>query len=161
MQFHHVCLIVSDLDRAIGMWTTLFDFEVQVNCVAPEAAVAETPDGGGMDTLMEDIIGQSDPLVKMALLTSPGGARLELLQPLRPAVQRLPDAYHGYDYTGMRELGFRVQDIDAWFEKVKAAGYRLQTSYVWPFGETARSFQFYDDDNHLIQLWEDDGRDGW
>ncbi|MCY4514086.1 MAG: hypothetical protein OXC69_02950 [Candidatus Tectomicrobia bacterium] len=57
----------------------------------------------------------------------------------------------------MRELCFRVEGIDGWFDKVKAAGYRTTTDAVWDFGENAKSFLFYDDDDIRIQLWEDPG----
>ena len=40
MRFHHVCLIVSDLDRSIAMWTSLFDFTVDVNSTAPDDVIA-------------------------------------------------------------------------------------------------------------------------
>jgi len=160
MRFHHVCLIVSDLDRALEMWTKLFDFKIDSQSVAPDYAIAAAPDSD-FPKLMQDITGRSDIRMKVTLLSSPGGARIELLHTLNPQVQKLPEEYHSYSQTGIREIGFRVDGIDAWFEKVKAAGYRLQTPYVWDFGDGARSFQFYDQDNHLIQLWEDDGRSGW
>ena len=160
MRFHHVCLIVSDLDRALELWTKLFDFEIDVQVTAPDDALAASPDAS-FSQLIEDIKGIPDTRTKVALLSSPGGARLELLQSLNPPTERLPEKYHSYFQTGMRELGFRVDGIDAWFEKVRDAGYRLQTPYVWSFGETGRSFAFHDDDGHIIQLWEDDGRAGW
>jgi hypothetical protein len=43
--------------------------------------------------------------------------------------------------------------VDAWFEKIKAAGYEPQTDYVWTIG-SLRSFLFYDPDGNLIQLIE-------
>jgi catechol 2,3-dioxygenase-like lactoylglutathione lyase family enzyme len=159
MRFHHVCLIVSDLERSIDMWTRLFDFKVDVNVTAPDDALAASPDSS-FPRLMEDIWGQAGTRTKVALLSSPGGARLELQESLNPPIRELPAEYHSYYYTGMRELAFRVDDIDAWFEKIKAAGYHMQTPYVWSFGENARSFAFHDDDNHIIQLWEGGG-EGW
>jgi catechol 2,3-dioxygenase-like lactoylglutathione lyase family enzyme len=160
VRFHHVCLIVSDLQRSIDMWTGLFDFKVEVNVTAPDDVLAAAPDSS-FPKLMEDIWGMAGTRTKVGLLSSPGGALLELQEPLNPPVRQLPEEYHSYYYTGMRELAFRVDDIDAWFEKVQKAGYRTQTPYVWSFGETARSFAFYDDDNHVIQLWQGSGEGGW
>lgn len=153
MRFHHMCIIVSDLDRAVAMWTSLFDFKVDARFTAPDDAMAAAPDST-FPKLMEDIWGMKGTRTRLALLSSPGGAMLELQEALNPPVRQLPEEYHSYYYTGMREVAFLVDNIDGWFEKVKAAGYRLQTPYVWSANETARTFQFYDDDHHLIQLWE-------
>jgi catechol 2,3-dioxygenase-like lactoylglutathione lyase family enzyme len=160
MRFHHVCLIVSDLQRSIDMWTKLFDFTVDVDVTAPDDVLAAAPDSS-FPKLMEDIWGRPGTRTKVALLSSPGGALLELQESLNPPIKRLPDEYHSYHYTGMRELAFRVDGIDTWFEKVRQAGYRTQTPYVWSFGENARSFAFHDDDNHIIQLWEGGSGGGW
>ena len=50
---------------------------------------------------------------------------------------------------------------DAWFDKVRAAGYRTQTDYVWDCASIGRSFLFYDQDGNLIQLWESPGEPSW
>lgn len=160
MRFHHVCLIVSDLQRSIDMWTTLFDFKVDIDVTAPDDELAATPDSS-FPKLMEDIWKIPHPRTRVALLSSPGGALIELQESLDPPIRKLPEEYHSYFYTGMREVAFRVDDIDSWFEKVKVAGYRLQTPYIWSFGDSARSFQFHDDDNHLIQLWEGPETGNW
>ena len=160
MRFHHVCLIVSDLERSIDMWTSLFDFKVDVNSTAPDDVIAAAPDSS-FPKLMEDIWGMPGTRTKVALLSSPGGALLELQEALNPPIRKLPEEYHSYYYTGMREVCFYVDDIDSWYEKIEQAGYRMQTPYVWSFGGKARSFAFHDDDNHVIQLWENPGKTGW
>jgi catechol 2,3-dioxygenase-like lactoylglutathione lyase family enzyme len=160
MRFHHVCLIVSDLDRSIAMFTKLFDFKVDVDVTAPDDALAATPDSS-FPQLMKDIWKIPAPRTRVALLSSPGGALIELQESLDPKIKQLPEEYHSYHYTGMRELAFRVDDIDGWFDKVKQAGFEPQTPYVWSFGDSARSFAFFDDDHHIIQLWESPAQQGW
>ncbi len=160
MRLHHVCLIVSDLQKAISMWTSLFDFKLDEQFTAPDDAMAAAPDSTFVK-LLEDIWGIKGARTKVALLSSPGGALLELQEPINPAVRPLPQDYRTYNATGIREVCFHVQNIDGWFEKVKAQGYRLQTDYVWQARETSRTFMFYDDDGHLIQLWESPDAQVW
>ena len=152
MRFHDVCFIVSDLEKAIEMWTSLFDFEVDAQFISPDDGIKAGITG--LSELMEDIWGIKGARTKLALLSSPGGAKLELQEPISPAVNRLPDAQRTYNTTGLREVCLHVEGIDNYFERVKAAGYRVQTNYVWPVSPTARTFIFYDHDGNLIQLWD-------
>lgn len=151
MRFHHMCLLVSNLDKAIQMWTEVFDFKLDGRFVAPDE------DAGGSDTrlseLMEDIWGIKNPKTTVALLSSPGGALLELQEAISPPMQQTPRDAYTYFKTGMREMAFYVDDIDHWWNRVREAGYETQTDYVWNVG-AARTFLFYDDDHHLIQFWE-------
>jgi catechol 2,3-dioxygenase-like lactoylglutathione lyase family enzyme len=155
MRFHHICILVSNLDRAIKMWTEVFDFELQGKFVGPDE------DKGGSDTklseLMEDIWGMKGPKTTVALLTSPGGAMLELQESINPPMQQTPAENFKYFKTNVMEVGFWVDDVDYWWDRVRAAGYKTQTDYVWSMGE-ARTFLFYDDDHHLIQLWQGTGQ---
>ena len=79
---------------------------------------------------------------------------IELLQPQTPHVQQTPPDRLLYGHSGIRELGLVLDDIDGFFEKVRAAGYRTQTDYVWPCANMGRSFIFYDKDGNMIQIWE-------
>jgi predicted enzyme related to lactoylglutathione lyase len=54
-----------------------------------------------------------------------------------------------------------VEDIDGWYAKIRAAGYRMQTEYVWTCASLGRSFLFYDQDGNMIQLWEASQAVGW
>ena len=78
---------------------------------------------------------------------------IELQQPLTPLVKKTPQDILEYGYTGVTEVALTVTDIDAWFEKIKSAGYKLQTDYVWE-APIARTFLFYDHDGNIIQLIE-------
>ena len=154
MRFHHVCLCVSDLEKSLKMWTELFDFTVQIRFCSPGDAGPTGFDESKLDE-MEAMLGRRDAVIDCALLTSPDGAMLEVQEARNPVVRKTPEEYNSYFVTGMRELALRVDDIDGWFEKVQAAGFRPTTDAVWDFGENARSFLFYDDDDVRIQLWED------
>ncbi|MFD2580226.1 VOC family protein [Novosphingobium colocasiae] len=75
--------------------------------------------------------------------------------------KRRPRKNLRYGHTGIHELGLLVEGIDGWFEKIKAAGYRMQTDYVWQCAEIGRSFIFYDQDGNMIQIWENMGQPEW
>ena len=111
--------------------------------------------------LLEDIFGVKGARSRTVLLTSPDGAMIELQQPEVPKIQKTPPENLRYGHTGIHELGLLVKDIDAWFDKVRAAGYRTQTDYVWDCASIGRSFLFYDQDGNLIQLWESPGEPSW
>ena len=96
-----------------------------------------------------------------ALLTSPDGAMIELQCPKAPRIEKTPPENLRYGHTGFHELGFQVDDVDGWFEKVRAAGYRTQTDYVWPWAVTGKSFLFYDQDGNLIQFCQQKGMPSW
>ena len=154
MRFHHVCLCVSDLEKSLKMWTDLFDFTVQIRFCSPGDAGPTGFDESKLDE-MEAMLGRRDAVIDCALLTlarwrnarGAGGAQSRRSQdPGR--IQLLFRDRHA-------RTCLRVDDIDGWFEKVQAAGFRPTTDAVWDFGENARSFLFYDDDDVRIQLWED------
>jgi catechol 2,3-dioxygenase-like lactoylglutathione lyase family enzyme len=81
--------------------------------------------------------------------------------PRRPARSRPPPKNLRYGHTGFHELGLLVDDIDAFFEKVRAAGYETQTEYVWQCADIGRSFLFYDKDGNMIQIWQNAGEARW
>jgi catechol 2,3-dioxygenase-like lactoylglutathione lyase family enzyme len=153
MRHHHVCLVVTDLDAAIQLWRDVMGFELR--------ATAETPDGEEPGptvfvhrALLDDIFKVKNAHTKVALLTSPDGARVELLQPLNPAVRPRHEGSESYGYAGIQEVAFEVDDIDALFNRVKQAGYAMQTDYAWPCADIGRSFLFHDGDRSLIQIWQ-------
>jgi hypothetical protein len=102
----------------------------------------------------------------MAILSSENdGTFIELQQPRNPNVQLTPPENLRYSHTGIHELGLVVENIDEMFEKVRAAGLRTQTDYIWSTahrpvtpGEVpppdGRSFIFSDYEGNLIQLWQ-------
>lgn len=155
MRFHHMCLIVSDLDRAVAMWTGLMEFRLDKRFVAPHA---NDPDSA---RLMAAILAEDGMKTEIALLSSAGGALIELQQPRDGPIHRRKRHELSYRHTGIRELALAVDDIDRWWHRVRDAGYETQTDYVWTAGTLGRSFLFFDDDSNLIQLWQNSSETAW
>lgn len=151
MKFHHVALFVSDVDRAIRLWRDVLGFDVVVDRMIPdsetEGARARMP-----QDVLDDIFGATGATSRMALLTSRDGAMIELQQPITPQVEPTPPENLRYHHTGIHEVAFLVEDIDEWFDRVRAAGYQTNTDYVWTWAVNGKSFLFYDDDGNMIQF---------
>jgi catechol 2,3-dioxygenase-like lactoylglutathione lyase family enzyme len=153
MKYHHMALYVSDVDQAYKLYRDLLGFsEVLVDRIVPE------PDGAGLGgTVLDKIFHMDGCKVRSVMMKSSEGAFLELLQPLTPAVRKLPAEECRFPYTGIKELGLAVDNIDEWFDKIRAAGYETQTDFVWE--SSFRSFQFFDADGNQVQLCENKRND--
>lgn len=151
MDYHHTCLVVSDTEASLALYRDVMDFRIVVDTTIPEG------DSGGYfdQRTLDDIFDVDGANSRLVLLASRTGALLELEEPRVPAVQKTPREQLRYGYTGISEIAFRITGIDAWFEKIRAAGYETQTDYVWSVAGRARSFLFFDPDGHMIQLVEE------
>jgi len=130
MRFHHMAVFVTDLQEAIHLWRDVMGFDLVVETEIPDGP-APGPKTYMYPKLLDDIFKVKDARSKMALLASKEGALIELQQYGVPKIQKTPPENLRYGHTGFHELGLLVDDIDAFFEKVRAAGYRTQTEYVW------------------------------
>ncbi|MGR8920524.1 MAG: VOC family protein [Gammaproteobacteria bacterium] len=153
MQFHHMAVFVSDIDAALRLWRDVLGFELLLDREIPDGD-APGPDVYLHPALLDDIFGVSGARSRMAILKSREGALIELQQCRNPAIRRTPAEQLRYGHTGFHELGLACDDIDAWYARVREAGYETQTDYVWQCADIGRSFLFYDDDGNMIQLWE-------
>lgn len=160
MRFHHMGVFVSDIDEALKLWVDLLGFELTHRATIPDSDV-KGPKTRMPPGVLDDIFGVKGARSQMALLTSPDGAMIELQQSEVPKIRKTPPENLRYGHTGFHELGFQVEDIEGWFEKVKAAGYEPQTSYIWPWAGTGKSFLFYDSDGNMIQFCEQKGPPSW
>ncbi|WP_404477089.1 VOC family protein [Novosphingobium sp. BL-52-GroH] len=160
MKFHHMALMVSNLEEAIRLWRDVMGFELAVDTVIPDGP-EPGPDTFMYPALLDDIFKVKGARSRMALLSSADGAFIELQECQNPAIEKTPQENLRYGHTGIHELGLLVADIDGWFEKVRAAGYRTQTDYVWQCASMGRSFLFYDQDGNMIQMWENLGQPEW
>ena len=160
MQFHHMAIFVSDLDKALHLWRDVLGFEVIVHTIIPDGT-EPGPTTIMYPKLLDDIFKLQGARSRMALMMSREGALIELQQCEVPAIQKTPEENLRYGHTGFHELGLLVEDIDGWFQKIRAEGYRTQTDYVWRCGDLGRSFLFYDQDGNMIQLWEREGDPTW
>jgi len=145
--FHHICVMVSDLDRSLPFYQDLLGFKnVQFDTTQP---------GDWFDaSTLDDILGTKNAATRIVLVSDDSGATLELQQAANPITTRTPDEYLRYGATGITELGLAVSDIDDLFQRVKAAGHETQTDYIWSPLPGIRSFLFYDPDGALIQAVE-------
>ncbi len=152
-----MAIFVADIEAAIGLWRDVLGFTLIKDDIVPDGRepgprVYLTP------ALLDDIFKVKDARSRMAILVSDEGAIIELQQCERPPIERTPPERLRYAHTGIHELGLVVDDIDAWFARVRDAGYATQTEYVWPVGDFGRSFIFYDAEGNMIQLWEHTAR---
>jgi len=160
MRFHHMALMVSDLQKAIHLWRDVLGFELAVETVIPDGK-EPGPNTFMYPQLLDDIFKIKGAKSKMALLSSAEGAMIELQECENPAIQKTPKENLRYAHTGIHELGLLVDDIDHWFKTVRDAGYETQTDYVWQCASLGKSFLFYDDDGNMIQMWEQLGDPSW
>ncbi|AXL70900.1 VOC family protein [Pseudomonas aeruginosa] len=151
MDFHHMCLVVSDMELALRLYRDTLGFSVYIDTRIPDEEGAFFAPG-----TLDDIFHVRGARSRMVMLASATGAKLELQQPENPQVQRTPREYLGYGHTGITELALRVSDIDQWFQTIRTAGYQTQTEYVWAVGGgRLKSFLFHDHDGNLVQLVEE------
>lgn len=147
MRFHHVCLIVRDIDESLKLYRDILGFVVVVDTIIPDNKYFA-------QGVLDDIIKVKGAKSRMVLARSSEGALLEFQQPIVPEVQQTPDRYLRYGYTGISKLAFNVSSIGTWFEKITAAEFEFQANYVWEAAGVVKSFLFYDADGHMIQMCE-------
>ena len=160
MRFHHMAIMVTDLQQAIHLWRDVLGFELSVETVIPDGP-EPGPDTFMYPALLDDIFKVKGARSKMALLSSSEGAMIELQECEVPQIKRTPPEHLRYGHTGIHELGLLVDGIDGWFNKIRDAGYETQTDYVWECANLGRSFLFYDQDGNMIQIWEQSGEPAW
>ena len=154
MYWHSIMITYVDLDRALELWRDVMGFTV----VSDGVTSGEYFD----PAVWADIFDKDEPpSVRVACLQHDTGAMLELHQPVDPPLVEEPAENFSYWHSGTMELTLRVRDIDGWLQKIKAAGYQTLTDYVWDCGTIGRSFEFYDTEGHIIQLWECEKSPRW
>jgi catechol 2,3-dioxygenase-like lactoylglutathione lyase family enzyme len=153
MRFHHMCLVTRELDRQVEFWRGLMGFELMARMAIPDGE-DYGPAVFAPRFLMRDTLGHADARAEVALMVSKDGAMIELLAPEIPPVEATPPERLLYRHTGIHELALAVDDIDAFFDKVKKAGCRVQTDYIWSCGTLGRSFIFYGPEGNMIQMWQ-------
>lgn len=125
---HHVGLTVADMDRARAWYADALGFALQL--------AFELPGGA-----------------RGAMLRSPHGARMELFEVAEPSPGRSWQEPHTAMLTrGLGHVAFEVDDLDAVFAAVLAAG----GAEVWaprPSPEPGRRMAFVHDlDGNLLEL---------
>lgn len=146
LRFHHQMVCVKDMEEAIHLFQDVLGFELVARMVVPD-------DRFMPEELVKENFGQTHKW-EIALFDSNAGALIELTHAIDPPVQLADPEWVNYFYTGITELGFMVDGLDAWYKKIVDAGYKTQ-SEPWPGGISGRTFVFFDKEGNIIQLWED------
>jgi catechol 2,3-dioxygenase-like lactoylglutathione lyase family enzyme len=153
MRFHHMCIVTTDIDEAIHLWRDVMGFELKMKVEIPDGE-DYAPTVMAPRKLVEDLYKVPGASATVAIVVSKEGAMMELLQPRIPTTRATPPEMQRYADSGIHELGVVLDDIDGFFNKVRAAGYETQTEYIWPCANIGRSFIFYDKEGNQIQIWE-------
>lgn len=150
MKLHHVCLVVKNIDDSLMLYRDLLGFRPYLDMEIPN------PEAGFFDQqTLDDIFKIKGAKSRMVMAKSKEGTMLEMQQPMVPDVQLVPKEQLRYGFVGFHELAFTVDDIDNWYEKIKVAGYEMQTKYIWSVGGVVKSFLFYDVDGNMVQMIEE------
>ncbi len=113
MAVDHVGFSVSSLDQAIDFWTGVMGFEL----------VRRSEMGGNF---LREATGVDDPRCRMALVVSPNGFPIELLEySTGPDLGRVPDTAGA---IGATHLAVTVVDIHAVIARIAAAGWSKKGS---------------------------------
>jgi glyoxylase I family protein len=117
----HTALSVPDMDRALEFYCGVLGFEVEMNAGWPSGAKP-----------LDDLVGLRDSASKVAMIAR-GDTRIELFQYQNP-VGSPQDPERPVCDHGIVHLCLRVSDIQAEYERLRAAGVRFNSAPV-PLGK--------------------------
>jgi lactoylglutathione lyase len=140
---HHAGVTVSNLDRALAFYRDVLGLDVFVQAERRNETIGA-------------IVGYPGAGVKLAFVGVPGdSARIELLEYLEPR----GDAVDGETFrpaTG--HVCFRVDDIDALYQRVIDAGFTPRSTAPVTIDEGpnagARAFYVRDPDGYTVELFQ-------
>jgi catechol 2,3-dioxygenase-like lactoylglutathione lyase family enzyme len=144
----HINIVVTDLGRSIAFYQDLLGFR-------------ETMRARLEGEWIESITGVKGVVADCVYLELPSGPRLELLQFLSPAIGE-PLAPNSLPNTlGLRHMAFRVDDIDAEYQRLEGLGVRfvgppqaVPTGLVKHSTGRKRLCYFHDPDGVLLEIAE-------
>ena len=144
----HVNLVVRDLERSVAFYRDVLGFDI-------------TNRKALSGDWIEAIVGLSGVTATVVFVMPPGGGvRIELLQYHAPVGAEFAD--HGVaNSIGIRHLAFKVPDIDATYDRLRAAGVRFVGPPVTvPQGivktPDKRLCYFHDPDGVLLEITQYD-----
>lgn len=143
LRFHHQMVSVKDMDEAVHLFQDVLGFELVGRLVVPDEDVLDNTDHFESDQLQWEIV----------TMDSNNGAIIELAHAIRPGIQETPHEYLDYFYTGITELGFEVDNLEEWYDKIVALGYKTQP--IFQAGTNNTCFCFWTNEGVIIQLNED------
>ncbi len=135
----HIGLCVADLDRSLRFYVEGMGFEEIGRMTTDE------PDSGNI----LEVPGAAVELVYLAR----DGVRIELIGFTAPGVEE-PTGRRPVNRVGLTHLAFRVDDLDAWCERIRAAGGTVLDHTASRFATGNRGIMAVDPDSTRIELIE-------
>jgi catechol 2,3-dioxygenase-like lactoylglutathione lyase family enzyme len=106
----HTGITVSNLERSVQFWQNVLGFEL-----------SHTAHQTG--ELAQEITGVEDAEIKLAVLKTPGGHKIELLEYLAPPARTKHANLRPCD-VGSVHVALTVNDLDAVLQRVAASGWK-------------------------------------
>lgn len=135
----HIGLCVADLERSLHFYVDGMGFEEIGRMTTDE------PDSGKI----LEVPGAAVELVYLAR----DGFRIELIDFARPGVDT-PAQRRPVNQVGLTHLAFRVDDLDAWGERIRRAGGTVLDHTASRFATGNRGIMAVDPDGTRIELIE-------
>jgi glyoxylase I family protein len=137
---HHVAVSTHDLDRLVAFYTELFGFEVVMSTSWRDRPV------------IDSIVGLEGSAARQAMLKS-GNAYIEVFEYESHDGPGGPDERTAAD-KGYTHFCIDVQDIDAEYERLSAAGMRFHCPPPQLAGGSVRATYGRDPDGNIVELQE-------
>jgi len=144
MRINHVNIVVSDMERSVAFYVGLLGLQVIYECELEGEWI-------------ESVAGLPGVRARCVFVQpSGGGARFELLQYLTPQGATLPEDSLA-NTMGLRHVAFEVDDLDALYSRLCAAGVSFVSPPVTvPFMVVGnirkRLCYLYDPDGALLEI---------
>ncbi len=106
----HTGITVSNLERSLAFWRDVLGFEL-----------SHTAHQTG--EMAKEITGVTGAEIKLAVLKSPGGHKIELLEYLAPSDRKYADV--GPCDVGHVHVALLVDDLDAVLERIATSGWKV------------------------------------
>ncbi len=141
---YHTGFVVSDMDRSIKFYTEVLGMRVERQ---PTTVSSEWLAG---------VVGYDKVTITLAMVGVGSGTSIELLQYIEPAGGKRHDL-GDRNSVGSSHCGMLVDDVCAWYEKLKAKGIRMTgppmlRDVPFPWGRYA--FYFQDPDGNWLEFAE-------
>jgi glyoxylase I family protein len=143
MQFSHVGISVTDIERSIGFYRDMFGFEQLCDVF---------PFGGEQFETIMDLPGATG---RMCMIGK-DNVHLELFE---FAGSRAKDPEYPVSDRGISHFGFDVEDIAATYEKLKAADVRIHSPVITFNQGSMKAIYCRDPDGNVFEVLEP-GRPG-
>jgi len=149
MLIDHVNIVVQDLDRMVAFYRDALGLKETKRVTISGSWVASTV---GLPEVQADVV----------YLDLASGPRVELIRYNRPAMER-PAGIDRPNAPGLRHIAFRVDDIEAVVERLRAVGVRFfsdgvqqvpETQVTYAGGIRKRLIYFTDPEGNLLELCE-------